>query len=370
MNLRTMFALRRTSDVLGKVRDAATALAFAGGRITPLSALGVLTHVAAFVVGVCGRDFASVAARWPRLSIASELHRLVYAALDTAAVHRASEWTHCDIGGHAVLMNMSAEHMSGAFHVEGDAVDVLAWVREQSWKRIGANALLAPVGRWGDSVDLRPSNEPAGIDSSRAREIWARVAPVLAAGHPRAVLLDGPPRTGKSTVARELVRRTAEMLQRDARVLRIAVSDFTYLAPSVVAGAVELLRPDILVLDDIDRFAGTAQLLDLFEGVRQNIRLLVATSNNPKALPVALRLPGRIDEVVHVGGAGAELATAIMEGLWPRLTVEQQDTIAAWPVALIHDLRLRLELLHGAQADAEIAELQRRADETADRGAT
>lgn len=362
MNLRTMFALRRTSDVLSKVRDAATALAFAGGRLTPLSAIGILTHVAAFVVGVSSRDLTSIATKWPQVRVPAELFGVLHSALDVAALHRSDNWSHCEILGHTVLMN--AERC--LLHVDGDEgaqQAVLGWARESLWRGLGQSVLLVPVGRWGDATTLRPSPERPAIDSARAREVWARVAPVLAAGHMRAVLLDGPPRTGKSTVARQLVQNLGGLLGRSPRVLRIAVSDFSYLQPSVVTSAVEMLRPDVLVLDDIDRFASSSQLLDMFEAVRPHLRLLVATSNNPKALPVALRLPGRIDEVLLVGGAGAELAASVLGTMWDQLEESQRVVVAGWPVALIEDLRLRLIHLQGAQADVEVAELQRRAAE-------
>lgn len=362
MKLRTMFALRRTSDVLGKVRDAATALAFAGGRLTPLSAIGILTHVAVFVVGISSRDLTTVAAAWPQVRIPSELFGILHSVIDSIALHRSDSWSHAEVCGHSVLSNDERSLL----HVDGDAAvqqEVLAWVRDALWDRLGRSVLLAPVGRWGDIATLRPSHERAAIDSARAREVWARIAPMLAAGHTRAVLLDGPPRTGKSTIARQLVQNLGGLLGRAPRVLRIAVSDFTYLQPSVVSSAIELLRPDVLVLDDVDRFPGGSQLLDMFEAVRPHLRLLVATSNNPKALPVALRLPGRIDEVLLVGGAGDDLAEHIMGGLWTRLDAAQRATVAGWPVALIEDLRLRLTHLAGAQISDEIAGLQQRANE-------
>lgn len=370
MKLRTMFALRRTSDGLGKVREVATAMAFAGGRLTPLSAIGIAAHLAAFIVGICSKDLASVAVKWPRLNVANELHGILHSALSSAAVHRSEDWSHCEVDGRSVLMHMAQDWHSGAFHVEREPEAVLAWVREETWRRYGAQLLLAPVGRWGDSATLRPSDDPPPIDSTRAREVWARIVARLAANQPRAVLLDGPPRTGKSTIARQLVRFTAEMLGREARVLRVAVSDFAYLSPNVVVSAVELLKPDVLVLDDIDRFSGAAQLLGMFESVRQHLRLVVATSNDPKALPVALRLPGRIDEVLVVGGAGAELAACVLGAYWSLLAEGQQGVVAGWPVALIDDLRLRLTHLHGASAEVEVAELQRRAAEALGAGAT
>jgi len=359
VNLRSSFYLQRASNVLGRVRDVATALSFAGGRLTPLSALGITAHLAAFFVGLASRDLAEVVAKWPRLTQACELHQVMREALLPAVRRRVDDWLHCKVEGQGVLVHMSAEWASGAFYVERDTAAALAWIRGRVWEQHGARISLVPVGRWGESVAVRPTAPAPVLDSSRARDAWQRIRPMVAAGEPRSILLDGKPRTGKSTIARQLLTLAEAELGRPLRVLRIAVSDFVYLSPSVVESAVDLLHPDALVLDDIDRFAGVDQLLDMFEAVRATTKLIITTCNNAEKMPIALRLPGRIDEVLVIAGAGPELAAQVMGPLWASLSEEQRGVVVNWPVKLVDELRIRLQNL-GTTACAEIAELQQR----------
>ncbi len=322
MKLGNVFRLRRVGDTLGKVKDVATALALAG-RLTPLSAVGIAAHLAGFVVSLCSRDMAEVARGWTRMTIAPELHRILRAALTPHVRHRADSWIHCEVVGVGVLVEMGVEHVSGSFYVDGDPTPLLVHLRDEVWRQAGLRARLAPYGRWGESVDVLPSPEPPDVDSEAARSAWARVGPMLAGGEPQGVLLDGVPRTGKSTIARRLVSLYEAQLGRPARVLRFAVADFYALSPSLVEETAALLRPDALLIDDLDRIGFADHLLGLFERLRLHVPLVVASSNDAAKLPVALRLPGRFDLVIEVKCAGAELARAVAGSAWGRLTAEQ-----------------------------------------------
>lgn len=359
MNLRMSFHLQRAGNWLGKVRDVATALSFAGGRLTPLSALGIGAHLASFLVSIASKDLADVVSGWPKMTQAQELHSIMRDALLPMVRRRVDSWMHCEVEGQSVLVSMAEDWAAGSFYAERDVEAITSWMRAQTWERLGLQLTLAPVGRWGEGVTLRPTAKAPTLDSERAREVWQRVRPMVLAGEPRSVLLDGPPRTGKSTIARQLLVHAAADLGRPLRVLRISVSDFSYLNPSVVQAAVDFLRPDALVLDDIDRFAGIDQLLDLFEAVRATTALLITTSNHAEKLPLALRLPGRIDETLVIAGAGDDLAAEVMGFAWQALTCEQRAVVASWPVKLVDELRIRLQHL-GTSAAVEIANLQGR----------
>ncbi len=362
MKLGNVFRLRRVGDTFGKVKDVATALALAG-RLTPLSAVGIAAHLAGFVVSLCSRDMAEVARGWTRMTIAPELHRILRAALTPHVRHRADSWIHCEVVGVGVLVEMGVEHVSGSFYVDGDPTPLLVHLRDEVWRQAGLRARLAPYGRWGESVDVLPSPEPPDVDSEAARSAWARVGPMLAGGEPQGVLLDGVPRTGKSTIARRLVSLYEAQLGRPARVLRFAVADFYALSPSLVEETAALLRPDALLIDDLDRIGFADHLLGLFERLRLHVPLVVASSNDAAKLPVALRLPGRFDLVIEVKCAGAELARAVAGSAWGRLTAEQQGLAAGWPVSLVRALRLRVELLPGCDIASTVAELEQRAAE-------
>lgn len=362
LKLGNVFRLRRAGDTLGKVKDVATALALAG-RLTPLSAIGIAAHLAGFVVSLCSRDMAEVARGWTRLTIAPELHRILRTAIAPHVRHQADTWVHAEIGGLGVLADMGPEHIAGTFYTDADPAPLLTHLRDEVWRQAGLRARLAPFGRWGESVDVLPSLEPPDIDSTAARLAWASIGPMLAGGEPQGVLLDGVPRTGKSTIARRLVSLYEAQLSRPARVLRFAVADFCLLSPSLVEEAASLLRPDVMVLDDLDRIGFADQVLGLFERLRLYVPLVVASSNNATKLPVALRLPGRFDLVLEVKCAGAELAQSVAGLTWERLTIDQQTLAAGWPVSLVRALRRRIELLPVCDIAAAVAELESRAVE-------
>lgn len=363
MKLGNVFRLRRVGDTLSKVKDVATALALAG-RLTPLSAVGIAAHLAGFVVSLCSRDMAEVARDWTRLTIAPELHRILRAALAPHVRHRADSWIHCEVLGVGVLAEMGAEYVTGSFYVDGDPTPLLVHLRDEVWRQAGLRARLAPYGRWGESVDVLPSPEPPDIDSEAARSAWGRVGPMLAAGEPQGVLLDGVPRTGKSTIARRLVSLYEAQLGRPTRALRFAVADFYILSPSLVEETAALLRPDALLIDDLDRLGSADHLLGLFERLRLHVPLVVASSNDAAKLPIALRLPGRFDLVIEVKCAGHDLARSVAGPVWDGLTAEQRALAAGWPVSLVRALRLRVELLPGCDVSATVAELEQRAAET------
>lgn len=230
-------------------------------------------------------------------------------------------------------------------------------MREAFWAMTGPRARLKPCG-W-EKVSVVASAEGPAHPSARAAVTWARLSPHLAAGEPRALLLDGPPRTGKSTIVRRLLALEEERTGGPIRVLRVVVSDFEWLRPSVVLEIVRFLQPAALVVDDLERFAWADKLLDLFEGIRATSRLVLATTNDAGRLPLALRLPGRFDELERVDGVGAEAAATLAPEAWSRLDAAERTTVERWPLGLVRELELRV-VRRAADPAAEIADLARR----------
>lgn len=360
-SLRTSFRLKQTGEFLEKLKGTATAITFVGGRVTPLALAGLAVHALGVVVGLVHKDLPSVAARWHRMQLDGELHKVARAALLPFVVQQADEWAHFEIGDQAVLVCMGPDHSNGAFFVERDPGRALDFIRRQVWSTFGSRVTLLPSGRWGESISLRSTAPAASQDSRRARQIWARVGPFLERGRPRSVLLNGAPGGGKSTIVRRLLDLADSMSP--MRVLQIGVSDFDYLRPSVVEAAVRLLQPDGIVINDFDRFSGADKLLDFFETARATTRLILATSNDSGQLSRAIRRPRRFDVIAQVDGVGEELAAHLFGARWSTLTAAQQTQIAAWPAVFVEELADLLEVLDDLVLEDEIAALQARVDE-------
>lgn len=360
-SLRTSFRLKQTGDFLEKLKGTATAVTFVGGKVTPLALAGLAVHALGVVIGLLHKDLPSVAARWHRVQLDDELHKIARNALLPFVVQQADEWAHFEIDGQAVLVNMCAEHSNGAFFAERDPDAALTFIRDQIWRAYGRRMTLLPSGRWGDSVALRATSPADAQDSLRAQQIWARVGPFLERGRPRSALLDGAPGGGKSTIVRRLLEN-ADALGQPLRVLRIGVADFDYLRPSVIEAVVRFLLPDGIVIDDFDRLGNADKLLDFFEAARATTRLILATSNDSAHLSTAVRRPKRFDVVAQVEGVGDELAARLLGDRWADLDDAQRAKLATWPAVYVEELAGLLEVLPDLVVADEIAELQARVD--------
>jgi len=129
------------------------------------------------------------------------------------------------------------------------------------------------------------------------RQLAARSRAFLDKGRSRCVLFYGPPGTGKSTVARAIARELR------TRVLLVDHEAVSRMSDHSAARIITLLRPGMLVLNDIDRssddHAGLLQSLDVaYQG--SDPLLTVLTVNDISSLDPALLRPGRIHETRHV----------------------------------------------------------------------
>lgn len=116
---------------------------------------------------------------------------------------------------------------------------------------------------------------------------------------PRTYLFNGPPGSGKSTFAVHFaVASNKKVLRLDATIVsRLNAVEMDFLLDG--------LRPDIIVIDDIDRVGGLSDasptLFSIFTDFKdKHPRVtIILTTNNKHKLPDALLRPGRIDEIIE-----------------------------------------------------------------------
>jgi SpoVK/Ycf46/Vps4 family AAA+-type ATPase len=110
------------------------------------------------------------------------------------------------------------------------------------------------------------------------------------------VLAHGAPGTGKSSHF-ELLAAMQRM-----RLLKIDATSFPLLGVQEFGLLLEALRPDMLLIDDVDRAPADAvrsRMLFMFEQLRHSIRLIAITANDPTKFDSALLRSERIDDAIE-----------------------------------------------------------------------
>ena len=90
---------------------------------------------------------------------------------------------------------------------------------------------------------------------------------------------------------------------------------------------IELLAPDVVIVDDIDRVGHHVleTRLRFFEEGYCEVPLVLFTSNDHTDLPLAMRRPGRIDQILLFDAPGPNLIDDLIDELAARVGVEVPD---------------------------------------------
>ena len=340
----------RVDRVLRHADGLASVVAIAAGARGPAAYLGVALAGARFLAGALGGDGA--AAPWVTPSIPPALVPAVVDALGLApgvegrnlvTVEGVRVLTYMSDGPHLQMERESPEAEAAMLRLLGDRV------------RAHRHVLVT-----GSAAAMQFSAAPTwdGPTPAVAESVWRRQSGFLEAGRSRCVMLVGPPGSGKTTVARALARRVVARWP-DATSMRIAVANLATIGPTALDALLGSIRPDVLLVDDLERCGDEDGLLDLLEASHRRQRLVVVTCNDERRLSPAIRRPGRVDDVVVVAGAGPDLAAAVLGGRHAHLA----PRVASWPVKYVEELADRLDHVDGADAEAEMAELAARVAE-------
>ena len=250
------------------------------------------------------------------------------------------------------LQDPGGDIVDGPYLLSAREEQTMRAVGERIWKRLGTrNACYGSDGLVEDPLDVT-----GVIPSARMREIEARIRLFLGQDISRSYLFAGPPGTGKSM----FIRHLAAHLELSSLRVELSVLAASQHANQIIGTSVEtlvkLLRPDLLILDDIDRVRSSGRLLHFLEFGAREFRLVLASANcTEKMMGAALR-PGRFDEVITIDRLDRAVLSALIGDDNPTLL----DQMAELPVAYVVEYVKRREVLGADIAEAELHDLTKR----------
>lgn len=196
------------------------------------------------------------------------------------------------------------------------------------------------------------------VQTALVRKLLKRVRAFLNVGINRAYLVNGAPGTGKSVAFKSIVDQLG--------MSSLRIEGRSTSGPGVQASELGLdlllssLRPEVVIIDDIDWLDGDRWLLSLLEQLHLTSKVVLASCNNKDWLSAPLLRPGRFDD--HFDAPRLD-AAVVEQMLGQADNPELIEAMRDWPVAYIHDYTHRVHALGNATADAEIDDLQTRIDD-------
>jgi hypothetical protein len=129
------------------------------------------------------------------------------------------------------------------------------------------------------------------------------------------------------------------------------------LTAAQLVGILNVMHPDIMIIDDFDRMRNAADLIENIKHIRQRTRVFLATANDLQSMDAAVKRPGRFDEV--------ECVERILSPAdrYPDLPAHVAEEVDDWPVAFVEDLHKRLEILGPEALDKEVARMRMRVEQ-------
>lgn len=224
------------------------------------------------------------------------------------------------------------------------------------WRSIGGKHIVyAP-----DGMVLDTASTKTAVPTTMMDALLERTKKFLAARESRSYLLVGAPGTGKSLTVQWLVRMLALTSVRiDLGLLGTSADSRGAAVTASLESMLRILKPDVMILDDLDRVEVTGEMLALLERARTSCRVVIATANSLSSLSGAATRPGRFDDIIKFDKLDMGVVQNIL-GEFKSLAPK----VAHLPASYVDEFAIRCRVLGKAQALKDLEELNERAVET------
>lgn len=221
------------------------------------------------------------------------------------------------------------EYASEFYYTEGFDFDALL---ERLWAIHGGRIHLAVApGRYGETKPTFMGFEaPAdatviyGANEARLQREVARLGQYRHDGIARAYLMLGAPGTGKTSFALRMAQAIG------GRTLKVDAASLSHVQEREFRFVLDHLRPDFLLVDDIDKASvekAVPTLLSLLESLRRQHpnTTVFLTANGTEKLDPGLLRPGRVDRKLEFALPSYEERRAILVGYLDAFGLELGD---------------------------------------------
>lgn len=256
-----------------------------------------------------------------------------------------------------------------------DVAPVLQRIGRALWTNMGTTTGVIVVHDDEDSEDLRfvAEDDEKILPSKRGRQLHERINKFKERGHYRSCFVIGESGIGKSCMLRYV-----SSLQGGFR-LRFRLGKLGEVRPKALTRIVQILRPDILIIDDLDRYVTSDEsygeeeekqtpeanaMLDPLEVFDKIVPLVLVSANFSEAITKALLRPGRFAEMIEMEDLDDSLYEAMLPDAPPKLiaALKRQKV----PVVYLEELAKRVDALGYEEAAKEMKDLVERSDRILD----